>query len=436
MNGNQYFVVVSEPALSKTSSVATLTVAQAPALAPVSAGVLTGGTNVGVKFSTYVDPTTGANIANYSIPGSTILSATYRSNVPSGTIYGDIVVLNLAAPIAADTTVTVTGLLDVFNRPGSGTAPVSVVPDLVKTNVGFHSFFDTGLNSNVWAEGIDWTATTNNPSFDGIVIPTSANSFEITASGEDIWSAFDNFTYLYTKPTWKNFDARMRVLNLRNSSTWAKVGIEVRDSLYSGARHANLILNPDTGANIWENDARLTASDSALLKKPNPNSTQNSSHFNVSTFSGGGPVTFPNAWIRVVSSNNVIFTYYSKVATTPTTADWIPAGMLDLSADPYNDPMVGICVTSHANPGWTTTQVSDFSLTEFVNAPSPATMKAVYNADGSVTISWTGDGFTLKESTDLSTWTTSGLTETINGSDHSVTVTAPTGKTFYRLVYP
>jgi hypothetical protein len=148
------------------------------------------------------------------------------------------------------------------------------------------------------------------------------------------------------------------------------------------------------------------------------------------------PPAYPNAWIRIVCSNNVYFSYTASVAS-PAASDWRLIGSNNLTANPYAASLVGIAATAHANSAYTTAEFADFSLTEFITSPGAPTLKAARNADGSITISWTGAGFTLKESSDLTSWSVSSLTPTsADGSNYSVIITSPSASKFYRLVWP
>jgi hypothetical protein len=77
------------------------------------------------------------------------------------------------------------------------------------------------------------------------------------------------------------------------------------------------------------------------------------------------------------------------------------------------------------------------SVVQTVNAPE----LTVAHSGSSVVVSWpsSATGFTLQQNTNLAAtnhWTASGYAITTNGATESITITAPSGSLFFRLVNP
>jgi hypothetical protein len=430
-SGATFKVAVIEPALTNFSSVATLTVTASPTFTTVSAGILTGGTNVGIKFSRWVDPATATNLNNYSITGATITAVTLRTNIPQWESYaaslGNLVELTLAQPLSGSASVNVQNVKDVLGyTAATATLPIQVVPNLTPFDVGISSnSVDTTTN---WSQIINWSDPYTDPFIHGTVIPYSSNAFELTAGGSDIYNAFDRFLFFYTLETSANFEIRVRVISEKYSSANAKAGLMIRESLNAGSRYVLLDAESPSGANVFECEARLTNSPVSWLTNSNPNATNNSGSISGALTDTYTPkAALPNGWLRLVSSNN-IFLFY--VATNAAGDDWHLRESFDVSSSPYAATYIGAIAMSHDNTTYTTAELDNFSIAPItVYAP---TLSLVHNTDGTVTISWVGSA-TLLESTTLSGFAASSETVTANGTTNSVTIQPQAATKFYRL---
>ena len=80
-----------------------------------------------------------------------------------------------------------------------------------------------------------------------------------------------------------------------------------------------------------------------------------------------------------------------------------------------------------------------WGLIATVQTPGSPTL-AITHSGNSVILSWPypSTGYALQQNNNLGTtnWTASGLSVTNNGSINTVTITAPTGKLFFRLASP
>lgn len=197
---------------------------------------------------------------------------------------------------------------------------------------------DVALLSN----GSVLTGKFSDPVEPGFGLPTSQSDFEVQAGGSDIWNNADGFHFVYQSVT-GDFDVKVRVESLRYvSDNWAKAGLMVREDLSGGSRDVNIVVDPTKGANVWEfNYRNLTNGPSAALA------------------TAVGPVTYPNAWIRIQRQGNALRLMRSTNGTAWITAtNWTPT-------NPYPASVyVGMCTTAHNNtPGTNTVaQYRDFSL--------------------------------------------------------------------------
>ena len=55
-------------------------------------------------------------------------------------------------------------------------------------------------------------------------------TYTVTGSGNDIWGQEDQFNFVY-QPITGDVDVSARVASLQGSSTWAKAGVMIRESL-------------------------------------------------------------------------------------------------------------------------------------------------------------------------------------------------------------
>lgn len=163
----------------------------------------------------------------------------------------------------------------------------------------------------------------------------SGNQITMTGGGADIWGNADQFQYYCTKVVGA-FDVSVRVSDLTAANTWTKAAIMARESLAAGSRHADILVTPTSGQNLYNMQWRDTTGGGSASKDA------------AERFVG---VTYPNAWIRLVranAANNTFEAYIDKVGGT--TPSWelyhtytIPGEVLP------EELFVGLALTSHDN---------------------------------------------------------------------------------------
>jgi hypothetical protein len=155
-------------------------------------------------------------------------------------------------------------------------------------------------------------------------------SGKMTVSGEgaDIWGAADQFTFVY-KTLNGNGSLMARVTDIgTGSSTWAKAGVMIRDSLDAGSASAQVFLTGGDGngaafQNRAATDLDMGANDST------------------SSTTAAAVVAAPY-WVKIERTSDTIAAYLSADGKT-----WTQLGTSQYIA--MNAPSyIGICVTSHA----------------------------------------------------------------------------------------
>jgi len=214
-------------------------------------------------------------------------------------------------------------------------------------------------NAQIWVG-----QTLGSPAFGGTIVTNVDNSITVVAAGNDIWNASDNGYYYFTWTT-GNWDSRVRVIDQVNSSayggsTWAKTEMMVRWS------------DPVTG--VRGNDAFIAAMCAPF--QGNGNQHQYRAFRNAGAGNGYTPnaslaVTFPNNWLRLTRTNNIITMYAS-----PDNATWTTLATIDTASVasgfgvPFPDLVtVGVAITAHTDANSATeTTTSTFDQPIFATA--------------------------------------------------------------------
>jgi hypothetical protein len=112
----------------------------------------------------------------------------------------------------------------------------------------------------------DWTAS----DIGDVRVPgtfsRAGETLTLAGSGADIWFQADAFRYVYLK---LNGDGVIttRVLNMKNTDTWAKAGVMFRESLNPDSAYALAFVSPSSGIAFQQRD-RTAASASAIWNIP------------------------------------------------------------------------------------------------------------------------------------------------------------------------
>ena len=402
-DGGTFQAVLHVPGLSVTSAPALLTVTpDTTAPAAVSAGTLTTApTTVGVAFSEFVAPASAQTIANYTVSGATVTNVTL---LPSGKA----VALALNAAVVSGATVKVENVKDMAataNTMASTTLTVSF-NQLTAKDVGTPN----ATNSAVFSD----------PVYVGSTVAIGQGVFTVKAGGTDIWETQDGFHFTYREMT-GDFEAKVRVQDLLFTSTWAKAGLMVRESLEGGSRNLNTVVDPAAGANVWEPNYRAeTKGSSGGIPGEIPRVT---------------PVSYPNAWIKMTRAGQVVATFKSTNGV-----DWVQlVSYTNTSAtNPYPAKMlVGICTTAHENNGTNTVaEYSDFVLTAG-GAPAESPTITVSRVKPNLVLTWDatkGAGFSLfSAATVKGPWSLESTAPVTASGVVTVTLPSADASKFFRL---
>ena len=261
---------------------------------------------VTLSFDKAMDATTLLNPANYTLAGGLTRTGVIVVNSNSFLHVG----IEVTGAFGSGGMVTWTGLKDAagLTVPGA-TAPVNAIP-LISSDVGL-TWIDPAFPSMLWVDG--------------------PKAYTIVAQGSDFWANADGGNLTWELKT-GNFDVVTRVKSISFTSTWAKGGLMARETLDMGSRNWNIVNDPAPGANAVEANSRVATDGPSA------------------GFDGARPKpAYPNAWVRLMRTGNVMTAYYSTngvMWTLTGTQDALLVGdMTPLPATMY----VGLCATAHNN---------------------------------------------------------------------------------------
>ena len=120
---------------------------------------------------------------------------------------------------------------------------------------------------------------------------SSAGVYTVAGAG-NLSGRSDNFRFLY-QPMSGNGEIRAQISSIQNTSTNARAGVMIRETLTSGSRYAFMGISPD-----------------GRFRAQRRSSTGGSTSTRTS-----GSGTPPNEWVRLVRSGNVFYTYRSTDAS-------------------------------------------------------------------------------------------------------------------------
>lgn len=314
-NGSKYRVDVVTPYVTIVGQEVTLTVNKDTVLpAIVSAGSLYGSRDLFIKFSKPLNASSATASGNFTITGGrgTITNMTYRAG-------SSIVRVTYSLPMVAPWRVAAPRVTDL-----AGNVCTNFV---MSTNIRMK-------DADMGTVGTD--ATTGLPIFTDPIQPGlswvySATDFEMEAGGSDIWNNADGFHFTYQEFA-GDFDVRVRVESLRYvTDNWTKAGLMVRESTNGGSRNLSAVVGPTAGVNQWEQNYRADT---------NGGTTGWGSTAN--------PVTYPNAWIRLIRMGDKFIAMRSSNGI-----QWEQRGQLTMVFT--NKVLVGMCASAHNNSVGTTT---------------------------------------------------------------------------------
>jgi hypothetical protein len=272
---------------------------------------------------------------------------------------------------------------------GTITLPINVqVSSLLAGMGGGLSVANTSVALNtVPLTDTDIGAPGSDPAIPGMMFVEGSNAYTILAEGSDIYNAADGFNFAYETKT-NDFDVVVRQRDIKHTSNWAKGGLMVRETLDANSRNWNIINDPVSSDGINAPD--------------NSGFGANAVECNARNSTGGGtgdwkfqssnPVpAYPNAWVRLKRTGNLLSAFYSTNGTSWTlqaTNDPTLIGSLTaLPAVVY----VGICTTAHNNDPVGT----DPSLLLYVNTVDYDNYNSSYVAATILTAKVTGSNITI-----------------------------------------
>jgi len=230
------------------------------AVAIVSAVGIANGTSVGVTFDGPLDPATAGAPANYVLSGGlTSTDAVLRQD-------GTSVSLTVSAAVPAGTMLTVNGVKDSSGNPigPNSTATIQL----------------SGLQAQDIGDVVD-AAT---------IVPYQNGEFDILAGGRAIWANQDSYNFIYEQRT-GDFDVKAQIARYVSADNQARAGLMMRESADPGSKNVDLVLyRPER--QLW----------GLTLRTDNGGQT-------TQPFARGGPVTPPNAWVRMKRMGNDVTVY-------------------------------------------------------------------------------------------------------------------------------
>jgi hypothetical protein len=281
---------------------------------------------------------------------------------------------------------------------------------------------------------VDIGVAGSDPIVAGMMYVEGANAYTIACEGSDIYNNADGFNFAYEMKT-NDFDVVVRQKDNKHTSNWAKGGLMVRETLDASSRDWNIINDPVSSDGINAPD--------------NSGFGANAVECNARNTTGGGsggwnfqssPVpAYPNAWVRLKRTGNLLSAFYSTNGTSwtlqATNDPTVVGSQTALPAVVY----VGLCTTAHNNDAFGT----DPTQLRFLNTVDYDSYNSSYVAAGPVlkatlagnqiTVTWTPSAGRLLASPAL---TGAGVNWQQVGTGGSVTLPVTGNAMFFRVANP
>jgi hypothetical protein len=373
---------------------------------------------VDVTFNEWMDTATANNIFNYTVAGASVLSATLAGNHRTVEL-----VLNQMPTLPLNITINNVKDLSGNTIAANSTAPINPVL-LTFTDVG-----TTGTAATFGQPGI-------NPAYPSSIWIEATNGFLVSAQGSDISGLADGFNFGWELKT-NDFDVVVRGVSNGHTSQFAKAGLMVREDLTPGSRNWAVVNEPNPadgiaapdgsgfGANNIEATARLTNGVGTVSWKTNTSTTI---------------PRYPNAWVRIKRTGNVLVSYASS-----NLVDWVTLGAYDTTTN-ANGALpaavyVGICTTAHNNDSanavpppppfkyYNTADYADYS-SSFVFVPKSTLTSS--RSGTNIVISWTPAGGHLEGSSTIG----AGEAWQNLGTANPATIPMGSSNQYFRVVNP
>jgi hypothetical protein len=361
---------------------------------------------VDVTFSEWMDSTTLTNPANYSVAGATITNIVLVVNHRT-------VELDLNQMPTLPVSITVNGVKDISGNTIAlnSTAPINPVK-LTCSDIGLPG--DPAYPSSIWVTG--------------------SGGYIVASEGSDIWDTHDGFDFTWELKT-NDFDAVVRGVNITHTSQWAKMGLMVRETLDFNSRNWNIINDPASADGIMAPDGSgLGANDIEC----NMRDTTGAASGGWRNLAGGNVPAYPNAWVRLKRTGNLLEAFRSVNGLTWTRLAAYDTGTNVNGALP-SVAYVGLCTTAHNNDplgGPPPPPFKYYNTVEYANYTStyvpPAQLTATVSG-ANIIVSWNPAVGHLEASPAISgpgvNWQT-----VVTGNPATIPI-AP-GARFFRVVNP
>ena len=203
-----------------------------------------------------------------------------------------------------------------------------------------------------------------------------AETFEVKASGADIWTTSDQFHYV-SQPVDCDVEVIAFVESQSNTDPWAKAGVMIRESSAANSAAVMMVVTPQQGANFQH--------------RP---STGAAFTYNAGTDNVGG-ITAPY-WVRITRSGNTFTGFISADASDPQNPGWVEVSSITVNM--ATNVLAGLAVTSHDNSELSTVLFSNVSVSCDGNTAPTAVISAIpTTGDAPLTVQFDGSGSTDTE---------------------------------------
>lgn len=418
---------------------------------------------IGVKFSEPVSSATATQASNYSLSQGSVVSA--RSGISGNTVY-----LTVEGLSSETFTVTVNGVTDLAgNAVAAGSTASGRKSNWISTDIGYIQNPESRPTPG------------DDPYLPGLAVAVSSDpnpEVEIIGGGSNAWNSGDFIHYLYREYT-GDFDVAVAVERFDRrgfAGGYANAGIHVRAGLYRSdvtdiaentkvANYVNVTYYEASGPNRAAIEiARLNDGEGYANSEPYDNNTEIAGLLGffpdlraIDAAGSISPQSSPTQakWLRVTRVGDTFTSYFSydgenwieqanSARSMPNMPETVLVGFSDhndsgAGAPPSNTYAGNGTLDEDGYPIQNESNYSVLRIRAFGDYPPPAAAPTISFArdEAGLTLTWTGSGFTLQQSTTpTGGWENSSLPVTTDGGVNTVTVTPTDEHQFFRLIRP
>jgi hypothetical protein len=283
---------------------------------------------VDVTFSEGMDTASLLNVINYSIAGYAITNLMlFTNNLGVGAT--NMVILQVNNPLTNSFTLDVSTNVENFSGApvAANTAAAGTVDPLSSVDIGNY--------------------TTHGLTFDN-----GPGSYEINASGNDIWNAEDGFRFVYETRT-NNFAIAVQVSSINPANTWSKAGLMARVSIDPTAGTSRMIALYTTALS---SQPALAGGDGENSLSMAVRDTTGNAAYQPGDYIGDGKIvpSYPNQWLLLTRQTDGVHDLFTVYAATNET-NWTWMGEFNPVTIGARTPFpsvvnVGLCTTAHIAP--------------------------------------------------------------------------------------